>query len=108
VTKLNWAFLRRPSLGTLTQTGSGLTGVGRETGVAMVDPVLDEAFMRRYRELLDAEDNAFDELEHAYEDGDRAHFETDYAAWQSVLSRKIAFLERRGIAVESPFASRSA
>ena len=74
----------------------------------MEDPVLDEAFMRRYRELLDAEDNAFDELEHAYEDGDRVHFETDYAAWQSVLGRKIAFLERRGIPVESPFASRSA
>ncbi len=64
--------------------------------------------MRRYRELLDAEDNAFDELEHAYEDGDREHFETDFAAWQTVLSRKIAFLERRGIATESPFASRSA
>ncbi len=63
----------------------------------MEDPVLDEAFMRRYRELLDAEDNAFDELEHAYEDGDRQHFETDYAAWQSVLGRKLAFLELRGI-----------
>ena len=74
----------------------------------MEDPVLDEAFMRRYRELLDAEDNAFDELEHAYEDGDRQHFEIDYAAWQSVLSRKLAFLERRGIAAESPFAFRSA
>ena len=82
--------------------------VGRETGVAMEDPVLDEAFMRRYRELLDAEDNAFDELEHAYEDGDREHFETDYAAWQSVLNRKIAFLERRGIAMESSLTSRSA
>ena len=35
--------------------------------------VIDEAFFRRYRELLDAEDSAFDELEHAYEDGDRAH-----------------------------------
>ena len=64
--------------------------------------------MRRYRELLDAEDNAFDELEHAYEDGDREHFETDLAAWQSVLGRKLAFLERRGIAMESPLASRSA
>jgi hypothetical protein len=82
--------------------------VGRETGVAMEDPVLDEAFMRRYRELLDAEDNAFDELEHAYEDGDREHFETDFVAWQSVLGRKLAFLERRGIAMESPLASRSA
>ena len=33
--------------------------------------VLDEGFFRRYRELLDAEDVAFDELEHAYEEGDR-------------------------------------
>jgi hypothetical protein len=33
--------------------------------------VIDEGFFRRYRELLDAEDAAFDELEHAYEDGDR-------------------------------------
>jgi hypothetical protein len=70
--------------------------------------VIDEGFFRRYRELLDAEDAAFDELEHAYEDGDREHFETDYVAWQSVLSRKIAFLERRGISVESPLAFRSA
>ncbi|HEV7863711.1 MAG TPA: hypothetical protein VGR20_13460 [Acidimicrobiia bacterium] len=75
----------------------------------MEDPVLDEAFMRRYRELLDAEDNAFDELEHAYEDGDREHFELDRAAWQSVLCRKLAFLERRGIAtMESSLSSRSA
>ena len=81
---------------------------GRETGVSMEDPVLDEAFMRRYRELLDAEDNAFDELEHAYEDGDREHFETDYVAWQMVLGRKLAFLERRGISMESPLASRTA
>jgi hypothetical protein len=64
----------------------------------MADPVLlDEAFMRRYRELLDAEDSAFDELEHAYEDGDRAHFDADFAVWRNVLGRKIAFLERRGI-----------
>jgi hypothetical protein len=82
--------------------------VGRDTGVAMEDPVLDEAFMRRYRELLDAEDNAFDELEHAYEDGDRQHFELDYAVWQSVLGRKLAFLERRGIAMERSLSSRSA
>ncbi len=74
----------------------------------MEDPVLDEAFMRRYRELLDAEDNAFDELEHAYEDGDREHFELDYATWQTVLGRKLAFLERRGITMERSLSSRSA
>ena len=92
----------------MTETEIDRRGFGRDTGVAMEDPVLNEGFMRRYRELLDAEDNAFDELEHAYEDGDREHFETDYVAWQSVLSRKLAFLERRGISMGSPLASRSA
>jgi hypothetical protein len=72
----------------------------------MVDPVLDEGFMRRYRELLDAEDTAFDELEHAYEEGDREHFEADFAMWRSVLGRKLAFLERRGIQVEAEPARR--
>ena len=33
---------------------------------------VDDHFFRRYRALLDAEDCAFDELEHAYEDGDRS------------------------------------
>ncbi len=42
--------------------------------------MVDEGFLRRYRELLDAEDAAFDELEHAIEDGDRAHFEADLDA----------------------------
>ena len=108
MTILNWVFLVPPTFGTLAQTGADQPVVGRETGVAMEDPVLDEAFMRRYRELLDAEDNAFDELEHAYEDGDREHFETDFAAWQSVLGRKLAFLERRGLSMESSLSYRSA
>jgi hypothetical protein len=51
----------------------------------------------RYRELLDAEDHAFDELEHAYEDGDRAHFELDLTAWQSAYQRRMSFLERAGM-----------
>jgi hypothetical protein len=67
----------------------------------MEEAVLDEGFMRRYRELLDAEDSAFDGLEHAYEDGDRAHFEADLASLRMILCRKIAFLERRGIQVEA-------
>jgi hypothetical protein len=57
---------------------------------------IDEGFFRRYRELLDAEDAAFDELEHAYEDGDRAEFEADLAEWRGTVDRRIAFLERRG------------
>ena len=56
--------------GTVVSLRSG-TAVGRHTGGLrggrMMDAngVIDEGFLRRYRELLDAEDAAFDELEHA-------------------------------------------
>lgn len=71
---------------------NGVTGSG-----------VDDHFFLRYRELLDAEDNAFDELEHAYEDGDREHFELDLAAWHSAHQRRQTFLERSGLA-PSPLA----
>lgn len=58
---------------------------------------VDEQFLRRYRMLLDVEDAAFDELEHAYEDGDRAHYESDYAAWLDAEQRRRSFLDRRQI-----------
>jgi hypothetical protein len=58
---------------------------------------VDEQFFRRYRQLLDAEDCAFDELEHAYEDGDRAHYQNDLAAWRDALTRRSTFLERHGL-----------
>jgi hypothetical protein len=59
--------------------------------------VIDDHFLEKYRALLDAEDCAFDELEHAFEDGDRAHFEMDLAAWQAAIERKLAYLQRFGI-----------
>ena len=59
--------------------------------------VIDEGFFRRYRELLDAEDAAFDELEHAYEDGDRAHWDEDLAAWRHIVEKRCAFLEKQGL-----------
>jgi hypothetical protein len=59
--------------------------------------VIDENFLRRYRQLLDAEDEAFDELEHAYEDGDRAHFEKDLAAWKEAINRKLSYLQKCGV-----------
>lgn len=59
--------------------------------------VIDEHFLKRYRELLDAEDAAFDDLEHAYEEGDRAHFELDLRLWEDAIARKLAFLQRRGV-----------
>ena len=67
--------------------------------------VIDEHFLKRYRELLDAEDAAFDALEHAYEEGDRAHFEMDLGLWEDAIARKLAFLERRGVELTSVPAS---
>ena len=58
--------------------------------------VVDESFLSKYRQLLDAEDSAFDELEHAYEDGDRAHFEMDLHAWTQAVCRRLSYLERHG------------
>jgi hypothetical protein len=58
---------------------------------------VDDHFLSRYRQLLDTESAAFDELEHAFEDGDRAHFETDLAAWRAALERRAAFLDKHGL-----------
>ena len=58
---------------------------------------VDDHFFRRYRSLLDAEDAAFDELEHAYEDGDRASFEADLAVWHVAIERRSTFLATRGL-----------
>jgi hypothetical protein len=61
--------------------------------------VIDDHFLAKYRALLDAEDCAFDELEHAFEEGDRAHFEADLSAWQAAIERKLAYLSRLGIEI---------
>jgi hypothetical protein len=58
---------------------------------------VDEHFLSKYRQLLDAEDAAFDELEHAYEDGDRAHFEIDFSKWSAAVLRRMHYLERNGL-----------
>ncbi len=59
--------------------------------------VIDDHTLQQYRMLLDAEDAAFDGLEHAFEDGDRAHWEDDLHAWQTALSKKVIFLQQLGI-----------
>ncbi len=58
---------------------------------------VDDQFFRRYRSLLDAEDAAFDELEHAYEDGDRSSFESDLAVWHVAIERRSSFLATHGL-----------
>ena len=62
--------------------------------------VIDDHVLHHYRELLDREDAAFDELEHAYEDGDRHHFEADFSNWTKALQLRIAYLKRLGVDVE--------
>ena len=59
--------------------------------------VIDESFLARYRALLDAEDCAFDELEHAFEEGDRDHWEADLAAWQQAIQRRADYLARYNV-----------
>src|SRR5205807_358091 len=61
-----------------------------------LEEVVTEHFLARYRALLDAEDCAFDELEHAYEDGDRDHFSMDLDAWQRAVARRRARRRPRG------------
>jgi len=56
--------------------------------------VIDEHFLARYRALLDAEDSAFDELAHCYEDGDRAHWDADLRAWRCAAEKRLAYLAR--------------
>ncbi|MDA8357084.1 MAG: hypothetical protein M0Z95_12535 [Actinomycetota bacterium] len=60
---------------------------------------IDDHFLQKYRELLDAEDAAFDELEHACEDGDRLHFDEEMEVWQVALAAKLSFLSGAGIEV---------
>lgn len=63
---------------------------------------IDDHFLLKYRELLDAEDAAFDELEHACEDGDRAHFDEEMGIWREVLVRKLTLLQSAGIEIALP------
>lgn len=62
--------------------------------------VIDDHMLRCYRELLDQEDAAFDELEHAYEDGDRDHFERDLSHWTDAVVRRVAYLKKMGVELD--------
>lgn len=63
---------------------------------------IDDHFLLKYRELLDAEDTAFDELEHACEEGDRVHFNEELTVLQDTLARKVTFLNNAGIDIALP------
>lgn len=66
----------------------------------MAMTTIDDHFFLKYRELLDAEDQAFDELEHASEDGNGPRFDEEIALWIEALRAKLRFLERSGVSVE--------
>ena len=72
---------------------------GPRYGRAYVAKPIDDHFLESYRRLLDAEDEAFDELEHACEDGDRPHFDMELGEWQQALAAKISFLRDAGYQV---------
>ena len=76
-----------------SRNGWAIRAAGERKG-CRVNGVIDDGFLNRYRELLDAESTAFDELEHAVEDGDREHYELDFASWKETVARRSAFLER--------------
>lgn len=59
--------------------------------------VIDDQFLTRYRALLDAEDSAFDDLEHAFEEGDRNCFDKDLSEWRAAVEKKMSFLHRIGV-----------
>ena len=63
---------------------------------------IDDHFLSKYRALLDAEDSAFDELEHACEEGNRVQFDKDMIDWQTALEHKLHFLQVAGIEVRLP------
>ena len=58
---------------------------------------IDDHFLLRYRQLLDAEDAAFDEVEHACEEGNRSHFDEELSIWQDTVARKLTFLTNAGM-----------
>jgi hypothetical protein len=64
-----------------------------------VNQPIDDHFLLRYRELLDAEDAAFDEVEHACEEGNRSHFDAEMVVWQNTLAKKLRFLTTAGIEI---------
>ncbi len=75
---------------------------GTEGADVTVTGVIDDHVLARYRALLDAEDAAFNQLEHAYEEGDRDHFDANLAAWRTAIEAKLDFLNRVGLRVPSP------
>ncbi|MCL5972935.1 MAG: hypothetical protein ACYCWN_06015 [Ferrimicrobium sp.] len=66
----------------------------------MIEHRIDDNLLVRYRRLLDAEDLAFSEMEHDFEEGDRSKFERDKSAWLQALEERLGYLDRCGFVRE--------
>lgn len=63
----------------------------------MSEPFIDDHLLVRYRELLDAEDQAFSEMEHDFEEGDAQRFVHDRDAWLTAIRHRVSFLDACGL-----------
>lgn len=66
----------------------------------MIGHCIDDHLLLHYRQLLDAEDLAFSEMEHDFEEGDRARFDRDREAWMRAVAERLAYLDRCGFVPE--------
>ena len=62
----------------------------------MIEHCIDDNLLVHYRRLLDAEDLAFSEMEHDFEEGDRARFDRDREAWLRAVEDRLGYLDRCG------------
>ncbi|MCI2976152.1 MAG: hypothetical protein MP439_08765 [Ferrimicrobium sp.] len=62
----------------------------------MIEHCIDDNLLVHYRRLLDAEDLAFSEMEHDFEEGNRSDFERDKSAWLQALEDRLSYLDRCG------------
>jgi hypothetical protein len=60
-------------------------------------PCIDDHLLVRYRALLDAEDEAFSEMEHDFEEGNAERFSRDREAWLRAVRERVAFLDACGL-----------
>jgi hypothetical protein len=70
-------------------------------GAMKAEITWDEKAFASYRSLLDEEEAAFDDLEHAFEEGDSDRFEKARQKLLAVLRRKESYLHSSGLLVSS-------
>ncbi len=70
----------------------------------MTEHCIDDHLLCHYRQLLDAEDDAFSEMEHDFEDGDRDKFVRDRQQWLRAMRLRYEYLGQCGFTDPREFA----